>query len=206
MRSRPGSTTSPPLRRPAWWVAVLAVLAVLIPLTLGFHWSKKGWDDEHRSYPPLPHGYRDIVDVFGQPCNAASHDQSMRWSAHDTGDMYRIEFHKKLGGMRTDMVKGTGGSSTNLDNDVAGHIHNQHLDNYIRSGIWGYACRYIAGTTKWSTHAWGIAVDVSSRFEGCCSSYDSTVNYHHAPIWKNHRWTWGRSFGDPMHFQYAEDY
>jgi hypothetical protein len=29
------------------------------------------------------------------------------------------------------------------------------------------------------------------------------VNHNHAYIWRNHRWTWGKAWCDPMHFQYA---
>jgi D-alanyl-D-alanine carboxypeptidase-like protein len=204
--SLPGSTSLPASRRRARLVAPLGAIALLLPLLVAFHWHHLGWRDEHRNYPPTPHGYHQIVRTFGRPCSANSHDQHMRWRAHDNGKYYRITFHRKLGGIRTTMVGGEGGRSTNIDNDVYGHIKNEHLDNYVRSGIWGYACRFIAGTSKWSTHAWGIAVDISSRFEPCCNNYHSRVNRHHAWIWKNHRWTWGKSFGDPMHFQYAEDY
>jgi len=34
----------------------------------------------------------------------------------------------------------------------------------------------------------------------------STTNYRFAPIFRNHGWTWGLSFNDPMHFQYATGY
>jgi hypothetical protein len=58
-------------------------------------------------------------------------------------------------------------ASTNLDNDVKGHIHNKHLDDFIRHGIYGYNCRYIDGTTKYSTHAWGSGSICSS---GICQT------------------------------------
>jgi len=29
-------------------------------------------------------------------------------------------------------------------------------------GVWGYACRLIAGSTKWSVHSWGAAVDTNT--------------------------------------------
>ena len=88
---------------------------------------------------------------------------------------------------------------------VYGQIVVNRLSQYLKSGIWGYNCRTIAGTDSWSAHAWGIAVDVSSAYEpsGHCGS---NVNYMTADIWKAHGWHWGRTFCDSMHFQYALNY
>lgn len=194
------------VRARAWSVLAAAALVALLGGTaVAGHWAANGWRDEHRGYPRRPYGYRGIVRTFGAPCNARTDYNSMYLRAADNGHYYRIRFHKKLGGKGTAFVPERGGRSTNLDNDVRGHIANGHLDRYLRSGIWGYLCRYIAGTTRYSTHAWGIAVDVSAVDEpnGQCHS---TVNRHHAHIWKGHRWKWGRAWCDPMHFQYAAGY
>lgn len=186
-------------RHERWrWAGVAAVALALGGVAgpaVASHWTRWGWRDLHENYPPKPSGYTEIVEVFGEPCNGRANYNTLYWRAADTGEYYTVRFHKKLGGSR----------SSNLDNDVRGHIGNAHLDPYVKSGIWGYNCRYIAGTTKWSTHAWGIAVDVSSLYEpnGQC---ESTTNYHHAQIWKDHRWRWGLSWCDAMHFQYARNY
>lgn len=186
-------------------VALGALAAAIVPLIAAFHWASQGWVDEHENYPSTPSGYTQIVNRFGQPCSADARQISMKWRAADTGVTYSIRFHKKLGGRPTAMVSDKGGRSTNLDNDVYGHIQNQHLQRYIKHGIYGYACRAKRGSGEWSTHAFGIAVDVSSAQEymGKCTS---TVNENHAQIWKSHGWHWGLSFCDPMHFQYATDY
>ncbi len=186
--------------------ALSTVLALLLPFLLAFHWANLGWRDKHYNYPARPNGYTQIVNRFGQPCSAAAHAISMSWVAADTGATYTIRFHRKLGGYPTEMVGNKGGSSTNLDNDVYGHLQNAHLQPYIRHGIYGYLCRTIRGsTTQWSTHAFGIAVDVSSAAEplGQCTS---TVNRNTASIWQGHNWYWGLAFCDPMHFQYATGY
>lgn len=187
-------------------VIPLATLVVLVvPLLAGWHWAKAGWRDWHYNYPATPQNYSQIVNRFGQACSGPASAISMRWKAADNGVTYTPRFHKKLGGYRTEMVSGKGGTSTNLDNDVYGHIQNNHLSQYTKSGIWGYLCRYITGTTKWSTHAFGIAIDISASYEpqGQCSS---NVNKNFASVFKSHGWRWGLDFCDPMHFQYAFGY
>ena len=192
-------------RRVRMALSVLAVAALVLPLTVGFHWARLGWTDRHYNYPSRPDGYTQIVNRFGQPCSADARAISMQWTAADNGLSYAVTFHRKLGGYPTTMVPDKGGKSTNLDNDVYGHIQNGHLQPYVKHGIYGYACRVISGGTNWSTHAFGIAVDVSSAEEymGKCTS---TVNTYHASIWQQHSWYWGLAFCDPMHFQYATGY
>jgi D-alanyl-D-alanine carboxypeptidase-like protein len=185
-------------------VSLAVVVALAVPL-VGWHWSRLGWRDAHVNYPSRPSGYTQIVNRFGQPCSSASSAISMSWRAADTGQTYSFRFHRKLGGYPTAMVSNKGGSSTNLDNDVYGHIQNDHLQPYVEHGIWGYVCRTKRTSNEWSTHAFGIAIDVSSAEEymGKCSS---SVNRYHAPIWQGHGWYWGLAFCDPMHFQYADGY
>jgi hypothetical protein len=184
---------------------LIAAMALAMPLVVGWHWAKLGWRDRHYNYPAVPNGYTQIVNRFGQPCSTAARAVYMYWRAADTGTTYMFRFHRKLGGYPTQMVTGKGGVSTNLDNDVYGHIQNNHLSQYVKHGIYGYACRYIRGGTSWSTHAFGIAVDLSSVEEYMGKTY-STTNYRFAPIFQNHGWKWGLSFNDPMHFQYATGY
>lgn len=172
----------------------LAVAAVAGP-AMAWHYHRQGWRDQHRNYPPRPNGYSQIVNTFGQPCNDNANRNALLWRAADNGVWYTVRFHRKLGG----------DASSNLNNDVYGHIQNDHLSPYVRHGIYGYNCRAIRGGSAWSTHSWGIAVDVSSAEEwnGKCNS---TVNRQHDHIWRNHGWIWGLSWCDPMHFQYATGY
>ena len=192
-------------RRGLRFASIAVPIAVVLPLTVGFHWARLGWRDEHVNYPSRPSGYTQIVNRFGQPCSAEAHAISMKWQAADNGTTYTFSFHRKLGGRPTAMVSDKGGKSTNLDNDVYGHIQNQHLQEFVEHGIYGYACRAKRGSSDWSTHAFGIAIDVSSAEEymGKCTS---TVNENHAQIWKSHGFHWGLSFCDPMHFQYVTGY
>jgi len=186
-------------------IGIALPIAIVLPLIAAFHWGQLGWRDRHENYPSRPSGYAQIVNRFGQPCNAEARAISMRWRAADNGVTYSFSFHRKLGGRPTAMVSDKGGRSTNLDNDVYGHIQNAHLQPYVEHGIYGYACRAKRNSNEWSTHAFGIAIDVSSAedYMGKCTS---TVNKRHAPIWQNHNWYWGLAFCDPMHFQYATNY
>ena len=199
------TSSSPPAKRHRRRLAATAAVLALVPMLSGWHWAKLGWRDLHYNYPATPQSYDQIVNRFGQPCNADASAVWMSWTASDNGVTYTFRFHRKLGGYPTQMVAGKGGKSTNLDNDVYGHIQNAHLIGYTKSGIWGYNCRYVAGTTKWSTHAFGIAVDISSAYEPMGQCY-STRNKNFASIFKDHGWRWGLDFCDPMHFQYAFGY
>jgi hypothetical protein len=135
----------------------------------------------------------------------------MTWRAWNNGYKYPLYFHRKLGG----------DTSSNLDWDVKGHIRHGAWDSngdgtaehgerrkHIRSGIYTSACRYVQGTSKWSTHAWGIAIDVSSEDEpyGETSCNVVTRKSGVPDAFENHNWYWGKAFADCMHFQYAVDY
>jgi D-alanyl-D-alanine carboxypeptidase len=186
-------------------LSLVVAIAVLAPLLVAYHWARAGWRDWHFNYPSVPSGYTQIVNRFGEPCNSNATSNYMTWKEADTGTWVTIRFHRKLGGYPTEKVSNKGGKSTNLDNDVYGHIQNDHLAGFTKHGIYTYACRYQRNSSIWSTHAWGIAIDISSAYEPMGQCY-STTNKNFAYIFKNHRWTWGLSFCDPMHFQYATGY
>jgi D-alanyl-D-alanine carboxypeptidase len=192
-------------RRAIRLLPLVVVIAVAAPFLVGWHWAKAGWRDWHYNYPPIPSGYNEIVQRFGEPCNDRATWNWMRWIEADTDNTVRVYFHRRLGGYPTEMVSDKDGHSTNLDNDVYGHIQNEHLGGYTKHGISTYACRLKRSNDQWSTHAWGIAIDISSASEPMGQCY-STTNKNFAGIFKNHGWTWGVSFCDPMHFQYATDY
>lgn len=190
------------------WRRVIAAVALIaaVPLIAGWHWGRLGWRDLHLGYPSVPTSLAQITSRFGQPCSDDADAIAITWTASDSGEPYTFRVHRRLAGMGTVMVGDQGGRSSNLDNDVFGHLQNAHLTSALNHGIYGYACRAKrSDPTQWSTHAWGIAVDVSSALEpmGQCTS---TVNATMADIWRRHGWTWGLSFCDPMHFQYARNY
>jgi hypothetical protein len=104
----------------------------------------------HSSYPQTPTTYSQKTSTFGAPCNSQANDNSTLWHAADDGINYNVIYHRKLGV--------AGGSS--LHNDIYLHIFGElNLGPSVKSGWGGYNCRYIANTTTWSNHAWGIAID-----------------------------------------------
>lgn len=161
----------------------------------GYLRNFSGWEDQHIGYPARPSGKEGIIRTFGQPCSADAHLNTYVFIASDNKQAYPVHYHRLLGGA----------ASSNLDNDIPGHIEDQKLSKELLSGIWGYNCRLKRNSSDYSTHAWGIAVDINSAYEtvghGC-----KTVSYPMGKIWTGHRWWWGRAWNDCMHFQYASDY
>ena len=190
-------------------VILVAVLCVAAPAAGASHFAASGWRHRHVNTPSVPSGYNAIVATFGQPCNSKVNDNRTYWTTDDDGTSYALYYHYKLGGYgRYYGGSGSTARSSNLNNDVRGHIRNNHLTGHVRSGVWGYNCRYVSGTRKYSTHAWGIAVDINARYEhvGSAHHHCHTVTAPLADVWKGHRWYHGVNFGDCMHFQYATNY
>lgn len=152
--------------------------------------------DAHKNYPAVPSGYTGLVRAFGQPCNADTYRNSTTWKASDDGKQYPIRYHARLGGA----------ISTAL-HDVIYHLGTQGHTGEIRSGIYGYACRRKRGhDSEWSVHAWGVAFDVSTRYEHFRHDHCHVVSGDAGAIWTAHRWRWGLAWGDCMHMQYATGY
>ncbi len=109
-----------------------------------------GWTHDHSSagIPARPHGYNGLVATFGQPCNGAANAARSSWPSQSTPgvDGY-INYHPYI------------------DRDVSWNIRN-HIsadlnERALYPGIGGYNCRQIEGTTSWSVHAFGGAIDIN---------------------------------------------
>jgi hypothetical protein len=187
-------------------IGLAFLVSGLTSAALASHWAANGWFDRHYNYPPVPSGLSEINNVFGQPCSSDANFNRFTWGAE--GVTYNVNFHKKLGGAPTPgWYGGNGGLSTNLFYDIRGHIANNHWDSRVLGGIWGYSCRLKSGsTTQWSTHAWGIAIDINAAHEHDGHCHNHTVDAGVAAIFQNHGWYWGLTFCDAMHFQYATNY
>jgi hypothetical protein len=167
------------------------------------------WMHDHSSsvIKPRPNGYPEIVEAFGQPCNDRANDARSYWpSQQERGVPGYIYYHPYI--------------DANVGGNIRTHINAAHKDPAVDYGVYGYNCRYIAGTTSWSTHAFGAAIDTNSarnpvgqdRWNGI--GFDGVDYGTFIPdIWKGnypgHRFYWGLKFSttpDPMHFQYATGY
>jgi hypothetical protein len=190
-----------------------AKIAVAVLISLAFagsalasHWATEGWYDRHYGYPSVPNGLTAINSVFGTRCTSDSNYNKFVWGADGTA--WNVNFHKKLGGAAVPgWYAGNGGLSTNLFYDVRGHIGNSHWDAYVLGGIGAYNCRLKSGsTTEYSTHAWGIAIDMNWNHEHVGHCHNHTINANVATTFQNHGWYWGLAFCDAEHFQYATGY
>jgi hypothetical protein len=196
----PGRGRHHRLRRLAARIGLpIVLLAVFSGSTMAFHWSTDGWYDRHFNYPIRPNGQAQIEATFGKPCSKDANFNRFTWTAE--GVVWKVNFHKKLGGAPTiGWYDGNGGGSTNLYHDVRGHIADAHLT--VLGGIGAYACREnVNSPGRWSVHAWGAAIDIAwnHQLNGNCVNVaiDPAVAQH----FMFHNWYWLEC--DRMHFQYA---
>ena len=148
-------------------VSALAVVALLAGTSQASHWFNEGWRDDHVGYPARPDSLTSLNSTFGTRCIADSQAIRNTWYGYTTdGNLtaFSPRYHRKLGGRATAFYASQGGTSTNLDNDVQGHIYNNHLDSTLKGGIWGYVCKQITDSSKWSVHSWGAALDIHASY------------------------------------------
>lgn len=208
-----GKRSSRPLLARAWWLVVVCVASAsvsgLLAAPLARALPPAGWTHDHSAagIPHRPHGYNALVATFGQPCSSAANAARSSWPSQSTPgvDGY-INYHPYI------------------DRDVSWNIRN-HISADLKEqalypGIGGYNCRYVEGTTSWSVHAFGAAIDInwqrnprgSSTWNGIGADGRNYARYL-PKLWKGaypgHNFYWGLNFStipDPMHFQYVTGY
>lgn len=172
-----------------------------------------GWKGTASAAPPRPHGLQQIIATFGGHCNAAANDHMTNWKygAWDGGggsiNAYGHSALAREWNLARSAVASTRGG-----------------DDKLNYGIGMYDCRKKRGSTQWSTHAWGIAVDTNtycnpagnSTWDGSGYSVGGCAgpDYGNAipDIWKSNtpqrriNFVWGISWDDTHHFQYASGY
>jgi D-alanyl-D-alanine carboxypeptidase-like protein len=195
------------------WAATAAVCALLsaaLAFPLAAHASHMaGWVHDHSSVgiPPKPSGYSGLVRRFGEPCNGSAYDSRSYWPSQSArGVAGYISYHHYI--------------AQNVGYNVRNHIEADHMNGAVDYGVYGYNCRYISGTTNWSTHAFGAAIDTNSARNPMGQDHwvgigaDGIRHGRYIPnIWKGtfpgHNFYWGLKFSsnpDPMHFQYVTGY
>ena len=83
----------------------------------------------------------------------------------------------------------------------------ERLGYNLKAGwCWGYACRKIRGSSSWSNHAWGLAVDLNAPENpmgprtGKIRRYPKVI-----ALWKSFGFRWGGDYSgraDDMHFEF----
>lgn len=159
--------------------------------------------------PTKPHGLQQIQSTFGAPCSSTAQASSMSWpnagwgpGTSEPAGATRTRKHHSLVHMQmywaADSIAGGAGW------------------NRMIYGFGAYTCKLKSGSsTNYSTHAWGIAVDTNtvrnpigqSHWDGVGAD---NVDYKNQipDIWQMSwvDYTWGLSWNDPHHFQYATGY
>jgi hypothetical protein len=182
--------------------AAVALVLLLVP-AVAIAGHMYGWAHDHSSsgVPYRPHGYNDIVRVFGQPCGP-NMNAARTWFPHVWGRW------------QADYVNHHPYIARNVAHNIRGHVSAAHNDGAWDYGQWGAACRERTGGSGASTHAFGAAIDTNTARNpyGQCSWNGVGANgvaygTYLPNIWRDadagHRFRWGRDWCDPHHFQYA---
>jgi hypothetical protein len=200
----PTRSPAPRRRRVARSISFVVCLAIVLAPAAALAGHLVGWVHNHGLIPARPNSYSGLVQRFGQPCSNAADDARSYWphqSARGVGGY--ITYNAYIG--------------QNISYNVRNHISAVHRDGATDYGVYGYVCRQIAGSTSWSTHAFGAAVDTNSYRNPQFQTYwngigaDGRDHGTYIPsVWQNHRFYWGLNFSsgrkDPMHFQFVTNY
>lgn len=160
-----------------------------------------------RAVPAKPNGLSAVIATFGQPCNSNAYASvtSFPYSSWtDPNSPNDFVHHKDV----HDLVS-VARTAYNFDIEAA------------RYGGGMYYCRMkTSNPAEYSTHAWGIAADVNTSLNPqgptCCWNGTGHNGADHGQtiptIWQSTdpgsvvNFTWGKSWGDLHHFQYATGY
>jgi D-alanyl-D-alanine carboxypeptidase len=181
--------------------AVASVLLITPVAAIAGHMH--GWRHDHSSagVPYRPHGYNDIVRVYGQPCSDRAKSAQVWWPHVNWPWDGTYQSHHPY------IVR-------NIVTNVRGHVSAAHNEGAWYFGQYGYACRERTGGSGYSTHAFGAAVDTNTDRNPWrqCSwngvgvdgvAYGNYVPNVFRETANGHNFRWGLDWCDPHHFQYA---
>lgn len=195
-----------PWRRVRWRArgAVAAVVSVLLLAPVAaIAGHMYGWTHDHSSagVPYRPHGYNDIVRVFGQPCGP-NRNAARTWFPHinarwNAGWVYHHPYIAR-----------------NVAHNIRGHVSAAHNDGAWDYGQYGAVCKTRTGGSGPSLHSFGAAIDTNTARNpyGQCSwngvgangvSYGTYLPNVWRDTYAGHNFRWGKDWCDPHHFQYA---
>jgi hypothetical protein len=198
----------------SWGVSVIVVASLGAGAFAGsgaIAGHMKDWTHDHskKGIPPRPKGLSELNQVFGQRCSDRANNARSWWPHADWdpfGSGKYVEYHTYL--------------ARNIGFNIRNHINAAHRDGALYPGIGGYNCRLIEGSTSWSVHSWGAAVDTNwqrnPRYQDHWNGrgFDGENYGTYIPdVWRGgfpgHRFFWGLNWDnapDPMHFQYVTNY
>jgi hypothetical protein len=143
------------------------------------------------AWPRRPHGLTEIRQVFGTEGNPQCSSGKVTLPA-PIGTTRWFACHKLV---------------AEVMQSAFDEIHRKDLWHLLKTWDGCYNKRKKTGTsTKWSTHSWGIAVDLNAATNGF--GRVPTMDQRIVAIFKDHGFIWGGDWSRPdgMHFQYASGY
>jgi len=193
--------------RKARGVAVASIVVIgAVPPTAALAGHMTDWRHDHstRGVPSRPHGYSALRSKFGSPCGSRANDARTLFP-HASGRNKRgyVYYHPYL--------------ARNVGHNIRGHVSKRHKDQAFDYGQYGYNCRRMRGSSSWSTHAFGAAIDTNTARNPQGQSYwngrgaDGQDHGMYIPDvfrgdYPGHGFRWGKSWRDPHHFQYVTGY
>lgn len=139
-----------------------------------------------------PNGLTQLQGVFGKPGTSIG---SFAMRAGAGGKQINVPCHKKVGP-----------TLQKVFDDIWAAGLSSHIHSY--DGCYVYRTKR-KNSKSWSTHAWGIAIDINASSNPMTSKAKMKVSDSQkviAPFFQKHGFYWGEAFGDPMHFQYCTGY
>lgn len=128
------------------------------------------------------------------------------------GTLVRIPWLPRSGGgfVEVTTVNGVADRLRAVSDDL------EHLPPDIRRYAWpsagAYNCRVVQDTGNRSPHAWGIAIDINTKFADYWlwskgGPYRNRVPYEIVAVFEKHGFIWGGKWGhfDTMHFEYRPE-
>lgn len=137
-----------------------------------------------------PNGYNGIVAAFGQPGDR-SNLVTVDMPAGPGGKMIPVTVHKKIAGKLKAAFE---------------EIKARGLSGEIKSFDGTFNPRKKRGGSTWSTHAWGIAVDINAGLYPMGTPVSQTSEGHKQIAAILARYGFHQLPNDPHHFQYATGY
>jgi hypothetical protein len=192
-----------------WPVVAVALAALILAPAVAQAVVIDPWVHDHSAagIPPRPSGYTEMVQTFGQPCSNKANDSRSYWPSQSARNVAGYIYYNPY-------------IARDVAYNIRNHVAHDKRDKAVDYLVGAYNCRYISGTTEWSVHAFGAAIDTNSARNPMYQSFwngkgaDGKDYGRYLPdVWRGaypgHHFFWGLNWDtkpDPMHFQYVTDY